>query len=197
MDGFCGKEGVDLFALVAYLPEPLAGLVDAVRHEISPGCRLRAHVTVLPPREFGCAPAAVSREIQRVLGQTRSFQVSVGGIKVFPGSEVIHLEIGAGLEQIRELHTELDQGLCRAPELWPFQPHITLAQGLEPAAVGPAYELAVRRWREYSGPRSFALDHLTFVRRTLENGKGKSEDGAAQNPWVDLATWELPSPVLA
>lgn len=197
MDGSFSGERIDLFALVAYLPGPLAGFVDAVRHELSPGCRLRAHITILPPRELTCGAEGASREIHTILGQARSFRLGVGEVKVFPTSEVVYVAIEDGLEQLQELHGQLNQGLCKAPELWRFEPHITLAQDLEPAAVPAAFDLAVRRWREYSGPRSFTLDHLTFVRRTLDYRAPENGNGATQTSWVDLATWELPSPVLA
>jgi 2'-5' RNA ligase len=192
MDRSFSGEPIDLFALVAYLPDPLAAFVDAVRHELSPGCRLRAHITILPPRELACSEEEACRGIEKFLQQARSFRISLGEMKVFPGSEVIHVAIDAGLEQLRELHAQLNQGCCKAPELWRYEPHITLAQDLEPAAVSPAFDLARRRWREYSGPRSFALEHLTFVRKTLSD-----DECAAENCWVDLRTWELPSPVLA
>jgi 2'-5' RNA ligase len=191
MDGSFIGERIDLFALVAYLPEPLAGFVNAVRRELDPACRLRAHITILPPRELTCHPEAASSEIQRIIGQAHSFRISVGEIRVFPGSEVVHLNIEEGLDQLRELHSQLNHGCAKAPELWPYHPHVTLAQDLEPVAVAGAFDLAVRRWREYSGPRSFALEHLTFVRRTLGEGD------CYPDRWVDLKTWELPSPVLA
>src|SRR3954449_9213128 len=38
------------FALVSYIPGRLAEFLDRLRCELSPGCRLRAHVTILPPR---------------------------------------------------------------------------------------------------------------------------------------------------
>jgi 2'-5' RNA ligase len=192
MDGSFSEERTRLFALVSYMPEPLAGFVDALRDELAPGCRLRAHITILPPRELGCGTAAASQELQKIIAQARSFRVSLGEVKVFKGSEVIHLAVEDGMDAFRELHARLTQGVCGAPELWGYQPHVTLAQDLEPAAVSSAFELAVRRWREYSGPRSFALDQLTFVRRTLENEETASRDGC----WVDLKTWELPSAVL-
>jgi 2'-5' RNA ligase len=197
MDRSSSKERIELFALVAYIPEPLAGFVDAVRDELAPGCRLRAHITILPPRQFACGEEVASREIQKVVSQARSFRVSVGGIKVFPISEVVHVAIEGGLEELRELHDQFNQGDCKAPELWRFEPHLTLAQDLEPAAVRPAFDLAARRWREYSGPRSFAVEHLTFVRRALESRAPENEEGAAQDCWVDLRTWELRSAVLA
>jgi 2'-5' RNA ligase len=194
MKGSSSEEQIELFALVAYIPGPLAGFVDAVRDELSPGCRLRAHITILPPRELACGIEIASREIQKLIGEARSFRVSAGEVRIFPISEVVHLALEDGLEPLRELHAQLNHDACKAPELWRFEPHITLAQDLEPAAVRPAFELAVRRWREYSGPRSFTLDNLTFVRRALES---RTLEDASQDCWVDLSTWELQSPVLA
>jgi 2'-5' RNA ligase len=192
IDGHSSGEPISLFAVVAYLPEPLAGFVDALRDELAPGCRLRAHLTILPPRQIAGDSELASQELQRVLQEVHSFQVSVGEVWVFPISDVVHIAIETGRERVRELHVRMNQGLSKAPELWRYHPHITLAQALEPSAVRPASELATRRWREYSGPRSFSIDHLTFVRRTLE-----TKQGGTDTPWVDLTTLELLSPVLA
>ena len=41
---------INSFALVSYIPEPLAGFLDRLRQELVPNCFLRAHVTILPPR---------------------------------------------------------------------------------------------------------------------------------------------------
>jgi 2'-5' RNA ligase len=191
IDGCSSGEPINLFAVVAYLPEPLAGFVDSLRDELAPGCRLRAHLTILPPRQIAGDPELASQELRLVLQEVHSFQVSVGEVWVFPISDVVHIAVETGREQLRELHVRLNQGLSKAPELWRYHPHITLAQALEPSAVRPVSELATRRWREYSGPRSFSIDHLTFVRRTLE-----TKVGGADTPWVDLTTLELLSPVL-
>ena len=51
--------------------------------------------------------------------------------------------------------------------------------------VAQARDLAEQRWREYAGPRGFTLDKLAFVQGNAERG------------WVDLASWELATPVLA
>jgi|HubBroStandDraft_1064217.scaffolds.fasta_scaffold509637_2 2'-5' RNA ligase len=190
MDGCC-SEGHKLFALVAYLPEPLAGFVDALREELSPGCRLRAHITILPPRELSCGQEAAATQIQKILTQAHHFRVALGNVKIFNVSEVVHLEVGTGLEQVRELHGLFNRGVCKANELWDFEPHVTLAQELEPPDIPAAFDLAARRWREYSGPRGFTLDRLTFVSR------GPSTGDATHDCWEDLATWELPVAVLA
>jgi 2'-5' RNA ligase len=184
MSGFCSGGGTDVFALVAYLPEPLADFVHRVRRELSPGCRLRAHITILPPRPLTCSVDIASRELQAALGRSHSFRIELEQVKRFPVSDVVYVSIGAGVRQLKELHTELNHGPCQSRELWGFEPHVTLGQDLDSVTVPAALELAQRRWREYNGPRHFALDKLTFVQ------------GTAENEWADLSTWELPSPVL-
>jgi 2'-5' RNA ligase len=175
----------DAFALVAYLPEPLAGFVNRVRPELAPGCRLRAHITLLPPRQIACDVAFASRQVQAALRQARAFRIELKDIQVFPVSDVVHLSIGAGCRELKELHARLNQGPCLSSELWNYQPHVTLAQGLDSAAVPQAREIAEQRWRGYAGPRDFTLDKVAFVQ------------GSADRGWVDLESFDLLSPVLA
>jgi len=184
VSGLCSGGGAEVFALVAYVPDPLGSFVDRVRRELAPGCRLRAHITILPPRELKCDKSLASRKIEALLNETRSFRVDIGEVTVFPVSNVIYLSIGSGSQQLKDLHHRLNQGPCESAEVWCFEPHLTLAQDLDPAAVARAQEIAKRRWREYTGPHEFALDHLTFVQGDPDRG------------WADLQTWELPSPVL-
>jgi 2'-5' RNA ligase len=185
MSGLCSGGAADAFALVAYLPDPLAGFVDRVRHELAPGCRLRAHITILPPRQLACEGAAASRELEAALSQARALRIDLREVQVFPGSDVVYLSIGAGREELQGLHRSLNQGRCLATELWSYEPHVTLAQDLPPAEVARARKLAEERWRAYAGPREFLLDHVVFVQGSPERG------------WMDLKSWELPSPVLA
>lgn len=177
-----------MFALVAYVSDPLGGFVDRVRRELAPGCLLRAHITVLPPRELNATSnslrAAARQKIESVLHATRSIRVAIGEVTVFPVSNVVYLSIGAGSQQLKDLHRLLNQDACRSTEMWCFEPHLTLAQDLKPEAVAQIKEVAERRWREYAGPHEFTLDKLTFVQGDPDHG------------WIDLASWELPSPVL-
>ena len=185
MSGLCSGGASDAFALVAYLPEPLAGFVNRVRHELAPGCRLRAHITLLPPRQIACDVAEASHQLQTAVAKSRAFRIEVEKIEVFPVSDVVYLSIRAGCQELKDLHAQLNQGSCLSSELWCYQPHVTLAQGLAADAVAGARELAERRWREYTGPRDFTLDKVAFVQ------------GSAEGGWVDLAHWELLSSVLA
>ena len=45
-----GGTPVNSFALVSYLPEPLAGFLDRLRADLVRECHAKAHVTILPPR---------------------------------------------------------------------------------------------------------------------------------------------------
>jgi 2'-5' RNA ligase len=119
------------------------------------------------------------------VSHARAFRIELQEIKVFPVSDVVYLSIGAGCKGLNDLHEQLNQGSCLASELWCYQPHVTLAQGLASGAVGAARDLAERRWREYTGPRDFTLDKVAFVQGSPDRG------------WADLAHWELLTPVLA
>jgi 2'-5' RNA ligase len=185
MSGLCSGGASEAFALVAYLPDPLASFINQVRHELAPGCRLRAHITVLPPRQIACDAAGASRQLRAALAQARAFRIELQEIKVFPVSDVVYLSLGAGCQELKDLHKHLNQGPCLSSEVWCYQPHLTLAQDLAPDAIANARGVAERRWREYAGPRDFTLDKLAFVQGSPDRG------------WVDLAAWELLTPVLA
>ena len=185
MSGLCSAGQPELLAVVGYLPDPLAGFVNRLRCELAPECRLRAHITLLPPRAVNCPLPTVRLEIEAALSHFRAFRVALDEIRIFPISNVVYLSVGSGCQHIRELHESLNKGPCLSPEVWCFEPHLTVAQNLDPNRVGFARDLASERWRDYSGPREFMLEDLTLVQGNLENG------------WVDLASFELDSPVLA
>jgi hypothetical protein len=44
----------DIFGLIIYVPNPLAGFLDGLRKDLVPGCNPRAHLTVLPPGGLDC-----------------------------------------------------------------------------------------------------------------------------------------------
>lgn len=184
MDG-CGSEGLNSFAVVAYLPEPLAGFVDRLRRELVPDCRLRAHITVLPPRPPACPPETGWEELRLAFHGLAPFQVELQEVLLFPVSHAVYISIGAGSQELELLHTRLNHGHFKFSEPWLYHPHITLAQELDPAYISEAKDLAARRWHEFPGPRRFTLDHLTFVQNVGENR------------WKDLADCELRPPVLA
>lgn len=184
MDG-CngGGSGVNSFALVSYLPEPLAGFLDQLRVDLVRECRAKAHVTVLPPRPLLCPAEEAWRELHQSLQDCPPFRVELGAIEVFPITDVIYLSVEQGHKELEQLHRRLNTGCVAFHEPFNFHPHVTLAQELDPGSVASAREWAARRWNEFSHPRSFRVDRLMFVQNTLENR------------WTDLHGFPLVSRV--
>lgn len=172
-------ERPSLYALVIYLPPPLGSFLDDLRLEMVPGCNPHAHVSVLPPRPLPLAPEAGIAESRRIVAGFAPFEIELGQIEIFPQTDVIYISIEAGVEHLRRLHGALNQGALAFEEPFPYHPHVTLAQELEPGDVQPLRELAERRWREFPGDRGFRAEHAVFVRNT--HGR----------LWVDLADGPL------
>jgi 2'-5' RNA ligase len=170
MDG-CDGDGVRInsFALVSYLPEPLAGFLDGLRRDLVQGCHAKSHVTVLPPRPLLGPVDEAWREVKDHLQSFGPFHVELGKIEIFPTTDVIYLSVGAGHDELERMHQALNSGRLAFQEPFQYHPHLTLAQELEHGQVSAAVELAERRWREFSHPRGFTLNRLTFVQNTMEN----------------------------
>jgi 2'-5' RNA ligase len=183
--GCCNGEGspINSFALVSYLPEPLAGFLDRLRAELVAECRAKAHVTVLPPRPLLSSADEAWRELVDGIHDFEPIRVELGRVEVFPVSQVLYLSVNAGHVELKRLHQALNKGALGYEEPFKYHPHVTLAQDLEPGHVSEAAELAAARWSEFKQARAFTVDRLTFVQNTLENR------------WTDLHGWLLPTRV--
>jgi 2'-5' RNA ligase len=170
---------INLFALVSYIPNRLGEFLDRLRKELVAGCNPHAHVTVLPPRPLYVDPQMSMRSIETNLDGFSPFQVEIEGIQVFKETNVVYAALGRGRKELEELHRVLNTGPVRFEEPHKYHPHVTLAQGVDPAIVPEIFELASRRWKESAPARSFAVDTLTFVQNT------------AANDWIDLMQFEL------
>src|SRR6267154_563334 len=105
-----GGQRINSFALVSYLPEPLAGFLDRLRSDLVQECRARAHVTVLPPRPLNHPVADAWQELTHRLRDSRPFQVELAEIEIFPETQVIYLSVGAGRAELERLHDALNTG---------------------------------------------------------------------------------------
>lgn len=169
------------FALVSYIPDPLGSFLDNLRLELVPGCSPHAHVTILPPRPIGSDPERAVRQIKELAAGFREFEIELGDVEVFPASKVIYLNLRRGERELREMYCTLNCGSVEFREPFPYHPHSTLAQNIDPARVDELFRLAKRRWAEYAGPRSFRVHSLDFV---------KNISGTY---WTDLANIQLDS----
>jgi 2'-5' RNA ligase len=174
----CNEVGdaINSFALISYLPEPLAGVLDSLRCELVPRCQARCHVTVLPPRPLAAGlPENAWNDLNDSLDRFPPFRVELTSIDVFPGTNVIYLSVGAGYRELERMHLALNRGPLEFAEPFQYHPHVTLAQQLSVEDVESAAALARRRWRDFPYSRSFMVDRLTFVQNTVDHG------------WADLA----------
>jgi 2'-5' RNA ligase len=167
---------INSFALISYLPEPLAGFLDSLRCELVPRCEAKSHVTVLPPRPLAMGvPETAWSDLNDSLNGFPPFRVELTSIEVFEGTNVIYLSVGAGYRELEKMHAALNRGPMEFAEPFQYHPHVTLAQQLSADEVGTAVALARRRWREFPYSHSFTVDRLTFVQNTVDN------------QWADLA----------
>src|SRR5262245_41888576 len=175
-----GTERRNVCALVIYIPDPLGKFLDDLRRELVPAYNPHAHVSVLPPRPMVVDWQNVARHARCITESFHPFDVELTSVQVFPATDVIYLEVGAGSAELRQLHLAMNTGALAFDEPFSYHPHITLAQDLPPAEVPAATELARRRWQEFRGKRSFYADRVVFVQNTL-----------AEDCWIDLAEYSF------
>jgi len=170
---------INQYGLVAYIEGELGDFLLKIRKEIVPGCKLRSHVSILPPRPLAGSEAEAIRFIQNAGRHHSAFEVALGKIEVFPITNVIYIALGSGVADLTAMHSKLNTNALSYTEPYPYHPHITLAQELTEEHHPEAHALCLARWQEYCGPRKFPVETLTFVQNTTTCG------------WVDLAETRL------
>ncbi len=173
------RDRINSFALVGYSPEPLAGFLDRLRQELVPNCFLRAHVTILPPRPVSSKPEEAWSTIRRMIPRFDPFDVQLMQVEIFRASDVIYLSVGAGSDQLKTMHDELNINGLHFEELFKYHPHVTLAQELQPDELDELVSVARARWDEFRYARNFRVEKAVFVQNTR------------CNEWVDLGECTL------
>jgi 2'-5' RNA ligase len=173
------------FALVSYIPGKLAVFLDRLRRELRPGCRLRAHVTILPPRPIDLNIHQSVQQIAAEAQESQPFAVELGAVSLFEKSNVIYLSISRGERELHALHENLNSGQLEYDGPFPYHPHITLAQDLTREEALSLADVARRRWAEYDGPKHFSVEELSFVRSDTPG------------VWRDLAHVDLALPAIS
>lgn len=174
------------FALVAYIPGPIGDFVDRLSRELAPGCFPHPHITILPPRPLHTTVERAAAGLRSLARETPLVRVGVElVVEVFAISSVVFLSIGEGASELLAMHDRFNTGDFQMREAYPYHPHITVAQNVEPGKIDQVREQAQRHWQEYRLDRSFLVAELTFVQATTTN------------LWVDLASYPLgvPEPV--
>jgi 2'-5' RNA ligase len=192
------SELVEFFALIAYLPEPIATFLSVLRHQLDPGFRGRPHLTILPPRPLANSPQAVWSEVQQMLASSHPIEVGLGEVETFSESHVIFLRLNAGAREIEVLHQQLNRGKANFRETWEFHPHVTLAHGVCAEKFQATSLAACAHWAEYCGPRRFPVEQLDWVKTCVHIDSanvGKRGLVRSDSEWVDLTHWNLGAPL--
>lgn len=167
------------YAVVAYIPEPLGSFLNAMRAELAPGCALRSHITILPPRRLAAEPEALEAELERLTRNVSEFEVALGDVEVFPSTGVIYLALSGGGQSVGQTHAALNHGVLYAGDCFPFHPHVTIAQSLGAAPFAEVLAAARRKWQECPYSRQFAVEDLVLARNV------------APDRWEDLSRHRL------
>jgi 2'-5' RNA ligase len=154
------------FALVSYIPEPLAGYLDRLRQELVPNCFLRAHITILPPRPIRTSPKEAWDAIQRIAPQFSPFDVELDHIEVFPVSDVIYIKPSEGVEELQRMHAALNTDGLFFQERFSYEPHVTLAQDLRPDELDELAAVAREGWAQVYFSKKFRIEKVFFVQNT-------------------------------
>jgi 2'-5' RNA ligase len=182
-DGECQSSGEDQtlsqFALVAYIPDPLGRFLDDLRLELTPDCKPRAHVTILPPRPLHDDLADTIRQIAEDIKGAAPFRIELGEIEIFEASQVVYLGLARGAGELRRLYRTLNCGCLQYNENFPYHPHITLGQNIPPGDAPRLALIAKQKWAQYQGPRGFTVSVLSFVQHV------------APSIWADLVAVPL------
>ncbi|MBL1081377.1 2'-5' RNA ligase family protein [Streptomyces actinomycinicus] len=120
------------------LQERRAGFGDAAAHGIP------THVTLLPPTEVAEADLpAVDAHLTEVAAAGRPFPMRLSGTGTFrPLSPVVYVRVVQGAEACSRLQQRVrDASGPMARELqFPYHPHVTVAHGIDDAAMDRAFE---------------------------------------------------------
>ena len=169
------------YAVVAYLPGRLGRFVNDLRRRLNPShsCWL-AHVTILPPRSLQATLEEATAVLRQTCAGFNPFEITVNGLSTFwPVNGVVFLSIAAGSQRLVQLHDALNGEVLQQQEVYPYVPHITIAQQLSEEDTQAVLADASQRWAHFDGDASFRVESLTLVQQL------------ADNSWADLAPISL------
>ncbi|MFF6949934.1 2'-5' RNA ligase family protein [Streptomyces iakyrus] len=115
-----------------------AGFGDAAAHGIP------THVTLLPPTEIDEASLpAVEAHLAEVAAAGRAFPMRLSGTGTFrPLSPVVFVQVVAGAEACTLLQQQVrdPSGPVNRELQFPYHPHVTVAHGIDDAAMDRAFQ---------------------------------------------------------
>jgi 2'-5' RNA ligase len=152
--------------LVTYLRNPIGEFVEHLRHELHPATEhMAAHLTILPPRELVGTEEEAVEFLEEACSRVIPFTVELGDVETFlPTTATVFIQVKRAAYRMRELHDELCCHGLGCTEIWPYIPHLTILKTEQDAEARAAYEIARKRWSEFTGRRDVLVEKLMFVK---------------------------------
>ena len=150
------------FALVSYIPDPLATVLQRLQHQCGGGSP-KPHITILPPRPL-CMPFnGVWEQVQRTLLAYAPFEVELSDVRCFSETGILYLDISHGAGLLHDLHAALNHGDLDYRERFDFRPHLTLTGPLSPEQIKQAKSEAQATWSSCNCSRRFVIEEVVSL----------------------------------
>jgi 2'-5' RNA ligase len=126
------------------IPPPHASVLSRWRERAGdPQAQLvPPHVTLLPPTTVPATEiAAVESHLADVAKAVDPFAMHLSGTGTFrPISQVVFVQVAAGLAECELLEARVRSGPVGRSLAFPYHPHVTVAQDVEPTALDAVYD---------------------------------------------------------
>lgn len=170
------------FALVSYIPDPLRSCVGILRQHLPREDDAPPHITILPPRPLQLPVDDASELALKILLEFSAFNVKLAGIRVFPNTRVLYLDLAQGKRVLYDLHSALNRDELNHAEQFEFRPHLTLGGPVPPHALESTVHRIESAWRSVKPSPAFSLDEVAFLWLPPDSPQGE---------WRRLWTYKL------
>lgn len=152
-----------IFALVAYVPDPLAGFLYEMRRGLCGTPCPQPHITVLPPRPLRISAESACRTAGQILQSQHAFEVELSRLSYFANTNTLYLDISDGASELHALHNRLNHGELYHQEEFAFRPHLTVAGLVSPQRLPEALQQAERSWGASALSPRFLLSEIVCL----------------------------------
>jgi 2'-5' RNA ligase len=124
------------------LPGRVAAEVDGLRRALGDGAlgRIPPHLTLVPPVNVHQDRMADALAVLRdAAARSRPLRLTLGPPATFhPVNPVVYLTVGGDLDAVHDLRDSVFRDPLARALTWPFVPHVTLADGIDPDRIPPS-----------------------------------------------------------
>lgn len=163
------------------LPEPVRTEVEGLRRALGDPtlARIPPHLTLVPPvnvREDRMGDALAV--LRAAAGAARPLRLALGPPATFlPVNPTVYLDVGGDLDALHALRDRVFREPLERTLTWPFVPHVTIADELDPDRIPPALAALA----DYAAEVVVDRVHL------LQEGPGRAWEPVADAPFAPPA----------